>query len=381
MSENLIYWAWLTLAYGPANPAKWNAISYCGSPKALYSRVFNPDSSYTNIPEFNKICKVPLSKAKALIEFCNENCINLCSFDDDNYPDNLREIYNPPSLLFVRGDLSCLKDSFIITCVGTKNPSTYSQRVSSKIVSDLVYNSAVTVSSSSRGLDELVHKTSIANGGKTVVILPCGILNGYRSLDNEFTSSIEANGAIISEFLPSEAPTANNYRARNRLLSGISHGTVVLQAGFKSGALSTASYAISQGRELFCIPPHELFSNEYSGVAKLIRDGAVCVFDSSDILNEYLSSYQSIPKNMIIEVSGEEPFEADNTEPKAEVDFLLLRGNSLSVAQFIADKGSALYDEIADNFGNLISEELEAILTDLELDGYIKPLPGNRFTV
>lgn len=377
MNANLLYWVWLTKAYGPANPAKWNAISQYGSPKELYMRVSNPDSFYNSIPDFRKIARVSLRHAEEIIEVCNENGIKICCYDDADYPELLREIYNPPSVLFVKGDLSCLKDKLAIACVGTKSPSIYSEKVSARIISGLVENNTVIVSGFARGLDSLSNKVSLAKGGKTIVVLPCGILHDFNPDDAETRQNIERNGAVISEFLPLDGPTATNYRARNRVLSGIAHGTLILQAGARSGALSTASYATTQGRDLFCLPPHELYNAEYSGVEQLIRDGATCVFNSSDILEQYFSSFTSIP-------TYNEPImyntESENNAKIKKIDFFSYTGDTRKLVEFIADSNSVLYDEILDKF-DFDDEILQDMLTELELDGTVKPLPGNRFTI
>ena len=377
MNANLLYWVWLTRAYGPANPAKWNAVSQYGSPKELFMRVCNPDNYYNNIPEFKKIASLSLRHAEEIIEVCNANGIKICCYDDADYPEILKEIYNPPSVLFFKGDISCLKDKLAIACVGTKSPSVYSVKVSSRIISDLVENNVVIVSGFAKGLDSLSNKVSLAKGGKTVAILPCGILHDFNPDDAETRQSIELNGAVISEFLPLEGPTASNYRARNRVLSGITHGTLILQAGARSGSLSTASYAISQGRELFCLPPHELYNSEYSGVEQLIRDGAYCVFNSTDILEQYFSSFTSIPEY-------NEPImyntESENSVEIKEVDLSSYTGDTRRLVEFILESNSVLYDEILDKF-DFDDEILQDMLTELELDGTIRPLPGNRFTI
>lgn len=414
MHSELKYWVWLTIAFGPANPRKWNLLSHYNTCKDAYDKIAAGDYSYITPQDKKKVESADLEQAQKLIDYCEKKGVKLYSFDDEGFPDRLREIYNPPSLLFVLGDISGIDDTVVISCVGTKKPSTYSVDVSSKICFDLAKAGVTIASGFTIGLDSVAHRCAITAGGKTIAILPCGVLYDYPKENAKSKAVIAKHGAVISEFFPDDRASSLNFRARNRLLSGIGLGTLVLQAGVSSGALSTASFALSQGRDIFCIPPHELFNDDYSGVTGLIRDGAIPVFDAKDVLNEYYSIYahklnpeadvfrRRSNKGLFAEADGEEPQQekpkkadkkpkkssSESKDAKVKEDKVAqkrsapqeLEGLSLKIWEYLGDNGAALADELADEL-NIDITELELLLTDLELDGYIRSLPGNRFSI
>ncbi len=408
MRSELIYWVWLTIAFGPANPRKWNLLSHYDSAKAAYDKISRGDLSYITPQDKNKVSSVTIEQAQKLIEYCENKGINVYSFDDEMYPDRLREIYNPPSVLFVMGDISGLDDTVVISCVGTKKPSDYSVSVASRICYDLAKSGVTIASGFTVGLDSIAHKSALKAGGKTIAVLPCGILYDYPKENAKSKALIAKCGAVVSEYFPDDRASSLNFRARNRILSGLGLGTLVLQAGSGSGALSTASFALSQGRDIFCIPPHELYNDDYAGVVSLIRDGAIPVFDAKDVLNEYYSIYahKLNPESDVLkrrsavglfaepEMPQTKKPKSKKSEPKSEPKYEAeeqktaqkrsspenLDGVSLKVWEYLADNGAVLADELSDALDIEITE-LEMLLTDLELDGSIRSLPGNRFSI
>lgn len=407
MRSELIYWMWLTIAFGPANPRKWNLLSHYASVKSAYEKIASGDLSYVTPQDKDKVLSVTIEQAEKLIEYCNKKDIKVYCFDDEVYPDRLREIYNPPSVLFVMGDITGLDDTVVISCVGTKNPSEYSVEIASRVCYDLAKSGVTVASGFTVGLDSVAHRSAIKAGGKTIAVLPCGVLYDYPKENAKAKSVIAKHGAVISEYFPEDRASSLNFRARNRILSGIGLGTLVLQAGIVSGSLSTASFALSQGRDIFCIPPHELFNDDYAGVTGLIRDGAIPVFDAKDVLNEYYSIYahklnpeadalRRRADSGLFAVSDKPQTKSSKPkrakpEPKPEIkteqkqpNKLLapenLDGISLKVWEYLADNGAALADELSDALEIDITE-LEMLLTDLELDGCIRSLPGNRFSI
>ncbi|MBQ8623649.1 MAG: DNA-processing protein DprA [Oscillospiraceae bacterium] len=407
MRSELIYWVWLTIAFGPANPRKWNLLSHYNSVKSAYEKIMSGDLSFVMPQDKDKVTSATLSQAEKLISYCEEKGINIYSFDDELYPDRLREIYNPPSVLFVLGDIAGLDNTVVISCVGTKTPSDYSVDVTYKICHDLAKAGVTIASGFTVGLDSIAHKAAIKAGGKTIAVLPCGVLHDYPKENSKAKQIIAQNGAVISEYFPGERVSTIYFRARNRILSGIGLGTLVTQAGAQSGALSTASFALSQGRDIFCIPPHELFNEAYAGAINLIRDGAISVFEAKDILNEYYSIYAhklnpeadalkrrassglfssneieepKKPKAKKPAAKAESKVEEIPKQPQKRVTPESLDGIAIKIWEYLADNGAVLADELSDVLDIDISE-LEMLLTDLELDGHIRSLPGNRFSI
>lgn len=408
-------WIWLTVAFGPANPRKWNAVSHYNSVEEAYERIISGDMTYVMPQDLKSVKSASIVQAQKLIELCDKNGINIVTYEDDAFPQRLREIYNPPSVLFYIGDISDADGKPVITVVGTRKPSDYTVKVSGKICEDLARQGFIIASSFALGLDSVAHSAAIKAGGKTYAVLPCGILYAYPPENADKKQLIAKHGAVISEYFPNAKPTSLSFRARNRLLSGIGLGTLILQAGEKSGTLSTASFALSQGRDIFCIPPHDIFDDSYSGVVGLIRDGAIPVFDAFDVVNEYNGLYphklrtdntvqtvsaplfdeskkrpsQNKPSVKKKTAPSEKPqdnasdnpdeFKKDSREKHIPAYFKELTGVKKEIFEFIRDHGETHLDSLSVGIGDVY--ELEAFLTELELDGLIKALPGNRFTV
>lgn len=412
MDSDLIYWLWLTIAFGPANSRKWNTMSHYASVKEAYDEISSGNLEFVMPQDIRSVKSADMERAQKLAEYCKSKRINIYCFDDDKYPAGLREIYNPPSVLFAAGDISIVNDSVVLACVGTRTPSEYSIKVTERICSELADAGVVIASGMAPGLDSIALKAGIKAGGKVVSVLPCGLFYDYPKNGAAFKRAVSANGVVISELFPDEASTGVNFHARNRILSGISMGTLITQAGEKSGTLSTASFALAQGRDIFCIPPHELYSNEYSGVTGLIRDGAIPVFDARDVLNEYYSVYshklnhnslvlRQKSKEGIFAESAKKPAKA--SKPAAPIKEIrskqpqvkgsdsdgihlvkVINTDGLSeekkkIIEFVSGNGAVHFDDIA-SLGDW-SEDVETMLTELELEGYIKSLSGNRYTI
>ncbi|MCD7847596.1 MAG: DNA-protecting protein DprA [Oscillospiraceae bacterium] len=407
MTESTKYWLWLTLAYGPANSRKWNFLSHYNSVEDAYRHVSEGD--FTNVlPQDKRAMELAtMSRVDDLISECEKNRVTVYSYDDPDFPDRLREIYNPPSVLFTLGRLDHVDETVIITAVGTRKPDDYSRAISSRLIGELA-NAGVTIASGcASGLDSVSLVSAIKSGGKVYTVLPCGLLYDYPKNSGAMKKAVSAHGAVISEYLPHSGTTSLNFRLRNRILSAIGLGTLILQAGSSSGSLSTANFALSQGKDIFCVPPHNLYDDSYSGVISLLRDGAIPVFDSRDILNEYYSVYahrlnysadifsqrsesglfgknknqDPMPARQPQKKSRPEPKEPAEQpiEPRPAPDLSGLSDGRRRIVEYILANGVVLFDEIAENVDGTV--DLETALTELELDGIIRSLSGNRYTI
>ncbi len=403
MNSELRYWLWLTIAFGPATPEKWNFMARYDSVTAAYNAVSRGDYRHVMPRVIKKIESIDMDDVDKLILRLEESGIKVCGYSDEEYPDRLRQIYNPPSVLFYKGDISCIDSSIVITCVGTKNPSEYSIEICSKICTDLSRAGVVIASGFQVGLDVLSHTSAIKAGGKTIAVLPCGIFYDYPKGSRKAIDAIAKNGLIITEYFPDDRPSQLTFRARNRVLSGVGLGTLVMQAGLTSGALSTAGYAIAQGRDIFCIPPHELFNDEYGGVINMIRDGAIPVFDAKDVLNEYFSTYshkinleavtapksesgifaatktKTTRKKKPKSEAAEEHIESAEETSKAEVDTSTFTDDEKSVYEYISKNGTVSIYQLEAAFSEL--DDLVSVMTSLEIYGCIKTLPGDRYSI
>lgn len=290
-SDDLVYWMWLNAAFGPANPRKWQAYDRFASVRSCYEAITAGDLYGLTEQERKGVLSATLEQAEGVLHACEKKQIGVCGFDSPEYPDILRSIYNPPAVLFYLGDISCLNDSVSVGIVGARKMTDYTERVTRCISAQLAESGITVVSGFANGVDRAAHMGAVGAGGKTVAVLGCGVEYDYPKDSGELKQTVAGHGAVISEYYPAAAPTQLSFRARNRILSGVSRGILITQASKTSGSLNTASNALSQGRDLFCVPPHDVFSSVYAGVSDLLRDGAIPVFSHRDILYEYYADY------------------------------------------------------------------------------------------
>ena len=287
------YYLWLLQLMGAADPRSLQLLHHYGSAKNVYEAVvINKEREFLSPSEESRLKTATLENAQRIMEECEKAGIKIVTLDDEDYPYRLQNIYNPPILLFYKGSLESINNEVCITGVGARGATAYTAKVTRHTCMDLAKLGTVLVSGMAVGVDHLVHQSAIDAGGKTVGVLACGIGIDYPRGSIPTRERIyELGGACISELLPFTQTSRGYFHARNRILSGLSLGTIVFQAGNRSGSLITANHAIQQGRDLFCVPPHDLFNPDYSGVVKYLRDGAIPLFNYLDVVNCYLSDY------------------------------------------------------------------------------------------
>lgn len=259
--------------------------------------------------------------------------IKVVTINDEDYPKLLKEIWNPPSLLYYKGALS-LDEEFTIGVVGTRKISSYGKQITPQIASDLVKNGFTIISGLALGVDALAHKTTVDCGGKTIAVLGSGIdeQSIYPTQNRYLASEIIKNGgAVISEYPVGTLALPGNFPFRNRIISGLSLGTLVIEAAEESGALITAKYALDQNREVFAIPG-SIFNPTSLGPNKLIKMGARVVTSINDILEtlnlanatEFIKNRKILPESpeeeKILNILTQEPLHIDKIILGSELD-------------------------------------------------------------
>lgn len=228
--------------------------------------------------------------------------IQLCSYQDENYPQGLKNIFNPPMLLFYRGNLNFHNRSIAI--VGARKASNYGRNIAKMLGRELTKSNITVISGAAIGIDTAAHQGALETGS-TVAVLGCGVDVNYPPENNKLLDQIAEQGLILSEYAPGAKPNPKFFPARNRIISGVADGTVVVEAALKSGSLITAEFALSEGRDVFAVPG-SVFSTASRGCHKLIKQGAKLVESVGDILEEYNLSYLAPEKNSVIVLSKEE---------------------------------------------------------------------------
>lgn len=283
--------------------------------------------------------------------------VTVLTFWDEGYPAMLRPLYDPPMVLFVKGERAALSGK-AVAVVGTRAPSEYGQILAQKLTRELVQRGLVIVSGLARGIDTLAHQETIAAGGKTIAVLGSGVDQIYPSENRRLAASVAANGALTSEYLLGTPPDAPHFPRRNRIIAGLAVATLVVEAGESSGALITADNALEYNREVLAVPGNVTNPKSW-GCNRLIQQGAKLVQTVEDVLEE-------------IGMAGAAPQERQLNLPgvalSAEAEALL---NALSSEpQHI--------DAIAQGVGKPVFVVLAQLL-ELELQSLVTQLPGKKF--
>jgi DNA processing protein len=286
--------------------------------------------------------------------------ISLICYRDAGYPARLRAIADPPPLLYVKGELTAVDDR-AVAIVGSRSASDYGRRVARDLARGLAGVGFTVVSGMARGIDGIAHETALNSGGRTIAVLGSGVERAYPPEHDKLYQRISGNGAVVSELPVGTRPLAFNFPARNRLISGLSLGVVVVEATEKSGSLITASLAVEQGREVFAVPG-EVGSSRSRGAHRLIRQGAKLVESVDDILEEIAPQ--------LLGRGGATPGAPltlpQSASAEARKIFAQLQDGSLQI------------DEVIERCGIAAPRVLQ-ILLELELQGYVRQLPGKKY--
>lgn len=285
MSDNADIWLWLVMVMKPNNPRLYKILEDCGYNAAKAGVVIRDGREPTlTSGELSRAKAVRLGTVREFAAFCEKAGVKIVSYESENYPALLKKIKNPPAVLFVLGNERGINGSPILTVVGTRNVSDYGKKAAEYLTKPLAKAGTIIVSGMASGTDRAAHLACIDAGGRTLAFTGCGVLETHPPESDDLKKRIiESGGAVISELLPDAKANAWYFKRRDAIMSGIAHGTLVIEAGEKSGSLITADCAKKQERELFAVPPHDITSESFSGNALLIREGAVSAARASDI--------------------------------------------------------------------------------------------------
>lgn len=293
------------------------------------------------------------------VECLEKAQVSILTWCDPTYPALLREIDASPPVLYLKGALS-EADQFALAVVGTRNVDNYGQQVTERLATELARGQVSVVSGLALGIDALAHNAALEAGGRTIAVLACGLDIVYPAKNAKLARRIveSGQGALLSEYPLGVQPESGNFPARNRIISGLSQGVLVVEAGEQSGALITAGFALKQGREVFAVPGN-IFSSRNLGSNRLIRDGARPVLEINDIL-EALNLFM-LPQQMEAQLALPE-----NAE---ERDLLSLLGHEpMHIDELIIS-------------ADLPAPTVTATLMMLELKGLVKAVSGTQFVL
>ena len=288
----LLYWLWFHLLTGLTVSQKRALLEYFHDPEQLYRATESAYRTAVQLPEegYTALSDKELKNARGLAAECSQKRIGIVTIGDSGYPARLRQIPDAPLVLYYRGRLPNWEAYPAIGIVGTRKASGYGLQIAEKMGAQIAACGGMVVSGAADGIDSAAMKQALLQGGPVVGVLGFGADVVYPASSRKLFAQLEEKGCLISEYPPGTPGYKWNFPQRNRLISGISHGVLVVEAPERSGALITARHAMEQGREVFVVPGN-INSDTSAGSNNLLREGATAVFEGYDILREYASRF------------------------------------------------------------------------------------------
>lgn len=295
--NNVEIWLWILLVMLPHNERTAKLLKKYDTALDAAKAMRDGQCDLLTPQEKQRVERTRTREVRGLINECERLGIRIVTLDDAEYPPQLKQIADPPIVLFVKGDLAPLHALPSLAVVGPRSPSEYGRNAADVFCTALAKDRVALISGLAVGIDSIVHRRAVNNGGYTVGVMGCGLSVNYPAENQELKDLIiRSGGAIISELLPYASVTGKYFKHRNRIISGLGSGTLIIEASTKSGCLLTAKHTLAQKRPLLCIPPHDVFEERFSGVVPLLRKGAINAFDISDIYRELNSSQLATPQ-------------------------------------------------------------------------------------
>ena len=312
-----------------------------------------------------------LDKISRQLEALDKAGIKVITFVDDLYPANLLSIYDNPPLLYVLGSLD--KDDINLAVVGSRRASTYGKYTTERLSRELAQKGITIVSGMARGIDTCSHRGALSGGGRTIAVLGSGLDIVYPPENKKLFIEICQNGAVVSEYPPGTKPLSYHFPARNRIISGMSYGVLVVEAGEKSGSLITARLALEQGREVFAIPG-TIDSPSSRGTNSLIKQGAKLIEDIDDIIEEIIPQLDRKTSRQAEALPAHPPPVPEN---RPDIAWAGLDPDEQTIVKLLAN-GKTHADDIICAAGLTAAQTLSKLIA-LELQGIIVQYPGKFF--
>ena len=383
----LKYWVWLSGLKGLRNQTRLALRRRFGDPESI----FYADADELLLTEGVERSQLKLLKnhdlapADRILADCQRLDIQLLTFSDAAYPGRLKNIYDPPALLYCKGRLPLLDDLLCVAAVGTRDCTPYGVACAEKLGFGLASGGAAVVSGLARGIDAAAIRGALRAGGVTVGVVGNGLDVYYPYESRYLYEDVASAGILLSEYPPGTEPASGHFPVRNRIISGLSLAALVVEAPEKSGALITAATALEQGRDVFAVPG-PIDAPASVGCNCLIRDGAGLVSDASDILREYEGRFV-----LNLKESREQPetlgYQARMApEPKPVAPTLSLRhsdaeltDDQIAVLKALSDTEPMQVDDLTE-LVEIPTRRVLSALTVLEIDQYVAQYPGKRYT-
>jgi DNA processing protein len=396
----LKYWLWLSSMRGLGQKRTADLIDALGSPENIYYAGEDEWREASDIPAsaLKELYDKSTGRAERILELCDRTNTKILTMQDAAYPERLRSLYAPPCVLYYKGHLPSFDEEAALSVVGTRNPTAYGLNTTLKLCYQMAASGMLIVSGMAKGIDAAAHMGALRAGKPTAAVLGCGPDVVYPAENRELYEDIAAAGLIISEYPPGTKAEGSHFPARNRIISGLSLGVLVVEAPVSSGALITASFALEQGRDVFAVPGG-IDSRESEGSHRLLREGAILASRAEDICAEYQALFphkltpNAPPPPRHLPPTKPAGHDGDNSPlkgaPALSGDIREVKAIDLTelVKHNTPDQQRILL-AIADNA--MIADEIISVtglpaplvlseLTMLELDGTVVQAPGRRY--
>ena len=400
---SLKYWLWLTGLKGLGAPAALRLLDWFVTPERVYYADPEEYDLVEGLSTFQRkaLLDKSLDRAEGILADCQYLGLRIMTIQDGDYPDRLRQIPDPPVVLYLRGKNIDFDEEAAIAVVGAREPSEYGRKMAARLGLELARGGALLVSGIARGLDSEAIRGALKGGGQVVSVLAGGLDTGYPYTSRFLVEDIAAAGTLISEYPPGTPALGDHYHARNRIISGLSLGVVAVECRLSSGTMITAGRALEQDRDLFAVPGAvDMVMSE--GTNRLIQQGAKLVTCGQDILEEYWSRFPLKLKSSApltpeaarqrLERQEERTAppapakkaapEENGEEPKPELiplDRQKERFTDDQLALLRTMKGQPRSAEALVELTQIPARRVQSALTMLQVDGAVQELPGRRF--
>lgn len=393
----LKYWVWLSVLRGLGGVKIAQLLNYFGTPENIYTA---PEKELNaavllSARDINELQNKSFDRTNEILGKCEALGIQIITMADANYPDRLKTIHAAPALLYVKGRMPDFDEEIVLCMVGSRKATPYGLINAERLSCELASSGALILSGMAVGIDTAAHKGALRAGRPTVAVLGCGLDVCYPPENKNLMEDIAATGTLISEYPPGMQALGGNFPARNRILSGLSLGTIVIEAPGNSGSLITANYALEQGRDVFAIPGN-IDAESNQGTNSLIQQGAKLVTCAADVLEEYIAIYPHklassrkesysggyFVKQSMQTVKAEiaaQPSPEYNTKQKKDITKGLNAGE-IRIVNAMKDGELVHIDNLIANTGLMANEVLSA-LTILQLKKVIRQHPGKYFSL
>ncbi len=324
INENTLYWLWLAEKCGIGSKLFDGLVEKYENPFDIYRLEESEIAQLSGVTEKlrEKLCEKNLDESYNILKYCKQNNIDIIAYGDKQYPERLKNIEDPPIVLYCMGHFPNFDSLLCVGIVGTRKMSEYGKQSAYKIAYELAAADVLTVSGMALGIDGVSECGALAAGGRTVAVLGCGIKTVYPKAHVKLAREIVRHGAIITEFPPDEAPYAHNFPRRNRIISGLCQAVLVVEAAEKSGALITAECAIGQGKEVFALPG-KISDEGAKGTNSLIKRGAYTALSSADILSHYQFLYGDVTNMAALKRIGDKSERVEEALARYGLDYAL----------------------------------------------------------